>query len=211
MDGKYSIDCYLEALDFCTKDLQDNLIRETGKELLDFVDYFMYHLPFPRMAYKAHCRLLATLNPTLAEDAINRMYEESFTEKMKPALMGSEEVGNIYTGSVYMCLMSLMEEKSESLIGKNIGIFSYGSGCGAEFLIAHIGRGMKQQAKHLNFNKQLKRRKKITMEEYTELYSEQGASKTIKREDVISTDDEFSRYFFTGVNEHKRQYAKNRN
>jgi len=211
VDGKYSIDCYLEALDFCTKDLQDNLIRETGKELLDFVDYFMYHLPFPRMAYKAHCRLLATLNPTLAEDAINRMYEESFTEKMKPALMGSEEVGNIYTGSVYMCLMSLMEEKSESLIGKNIGIFSYGSGCGAEFLIAHIGRGMKQQAKHLNFNKQLKRRKKITMEEYTELYSEQGASKTIKREDVISTDDEFSRYFFTGVNEHKRQYAKNRN
>jgi hydroxymethylglutaryl-CoA synthase len=211
VDGKYSIDCYLEALDFCTKDLQDNLIRETGKKLLDFVDYFIYHLPFARMAYKAHCRLLTTLNPTLTEDQINEMYKESFEEKTKPALIGSEEVGNIYTGSVYMCLISLIEEKSKSLIDKNIGIFSYGSGCGAEFLIAHIGRGIKQQAKHLNFNKQLKRRKKITMEEYTELYSEQGASKTINQEDVISTDDEFSRYFFTGVKKHKRQYTNIRN
>lgn len=82
VDGKYSIECYLDALEFCTKDLQDNLIQETGKQLLDFVDYFIYHLPFTRMAYKAHSKMLATLLPDLSEDQIKTMYEKSYEDKM---------------------------------------------------------------------------------------------------------------------------------
>jgi len=208
VDGKYSIDCYLEALEFCTKDLQENLTGEIGKKLLDFVDYFIYHLPFTRMAYKAHCKMLATLNPSLSEEQIKEIYNDSYKEKIKPALKGSEQVGNIYTGSVYMCLMSLIDEVGENLINKNIGIFSYGSGCGAEFLIAHIGRGIKQQAKQHNFKNQLMRRKKITIEQYTELYGEPVTSKTMMNSQAITIDDEFSRYIFTGIKDHKRQYAK---
>jgi len=208
VDGKYSIDCYLEALEFCTKDLQENLTGEIGKKLLDFVDYFIYHLPFTRMAYKAHCKMLATLNPSLNEEQIKEIYNDSYKEKIKPALKGSEQVGNIYTGSVYMCLMSLIDEVGENLINKNIGIFSYGSGCGAEFLIAHIGRGIKQQAKQHNFKNQLMRRKKITIEQYTELYGEPVTSKTMMNNQAITIDDEFSRYIFTGIKDHKRQYAK---
>jgi len=208
VDGKYSIDCYLEALEFCTKDLQENLSGEMGKQLQDFVDYFIYHLPFTRMAYKAHSRLLATINPSLDEDQIKEIYNASYEEKIKPGLVGSEQVGNIYTGSVYMCLMSLLEEKQENLIDKNIGIFSYGSGCGAEFLVAHIGRGVKQQKKQFNFRKQLKRRTKITIEQYTELYGEQPANSKMTERHEASVGDEFSRYIFTGVKDHKRQYAK---
>lgn len=207
VDGKYSIECYLEALNFCTKDLRDNLIGETGKQLLDFVDYFIYHLPFAKMAHKAHCSVLAKLNPALTEAQIKKIYQESFEETIKPTLMGAEEVGNIYTGSVYMSLLSLIEKKREGLIDKNIGIFSYGSGCGAEFLIAHAGKGLKQQTKYLNFAKQIKSRKKITMEEYTELYWGRGAVDTIKKSTVIGSENEFSRYFFAGTKGHKRRYA----
>ena len=208
VDGKYSIDCYLDALEFCTKDLQENLSGEMGKNLLDFVDYFIYHLPFTRMAFKAHCRMLATLNPNLSEDQIKEIYNTSYEEKIKPSLMGSEQVGNIYTGSVYMCLMSLLEAKNEDLIDKNIGIFSYGSGCGAEYLVAHIGRGAHKQAKKFNFRKQLDRRKKITIEQYTELYG--GAETNIKgiERHAQSDGDEYSRYIFTGIKDYKRQYSK---
>jgi hydroxymethylglutaryl-CoA synthase len=208
VDGKYSIDCYLEALEFCTKDLQENITGEIGGKLLDFVDYFIYHLPFTRMAYKAHCKMLATLNPNLNEEQIKEIYNNSYNEKLKPALTGSEQVGNIYTGSVYMCLMSLIDEVGEKLINKNIGIFSYGSGCGAEFLIARIGQGIKKQAMQHNFKKQLLRRKKITMEQYTELYGEPDTGKSMMNNQAIAVDDEFSRYVFTGVKDHKRQYAK---
>ena len=49
-----------------------------------------------------------------------------------PSLAGAREVGNIYTGSVYMGLVSLLEAEREKAEGKKIGVFSYGSGCGAE-------------------------------------------------------------------------------
>lgn len=209
VDGKYSIECYREALDFCTKDLQDNLIREAGKDLLDFVDYFIYHLPFTKMAYKAHSKLLSTLRPELTEDEIQEIYNNTFEEKIKPSLLGAEQVGNVYTGSVYMCLMSLIEEAGKELINKNIGIFSYGSGCGAEFLIAHVGKDLERQAEKISLRKQIERRRKITMEEYTDLYGEAGTSKTIRREEIAPPNDEYSRFIFTGVKDHKRQYARN--
>lgn len=210
VDGKYSIDCYLEALEFCTKDLQENLASEMGKKLLDFVDYFIYHLPFTRMAYKAHCKMLATLNPGLNEDQVKEIYSAIYEEKIRPALTGSEQVGNIYTGSVYMCLMSLLDEKSDDLIGKNIGVFSYGSGCGAEFLVAHIGRGIQKQIKRYSFKNQLLRRKKISMDQYALLYGEQNNETPTKNGflEKINDSDEYSRYIFTGVKDHKRQYVK---
>lgn len=107
-----------------------------------------------------------------------------------------------------MCLLSLLEEKGASMEDKNIGIFSYGSGCGAEFLIAHVGRGLKQQLKNINFKKQLARRKQISMDEYSDLYGDAGESKNIKQENGINNADEFSRFVFTGIKDHKRQYVK---
>ena len=46
-----------------------------------------------------------------------------------------------------------IENLEENLVDKNIGIFSYGSGCGAEFLIAHVGKGIQNQAKLQNLKK----------------------------------------------------------
>jgi hydroxymethylglutaryl-CoA synthase len=209
VDGKYSIECYREALEFCTKDLQQNLMRENGKELMDFIDYFIYHLPFTRMVHKAHTKLLTTIDPSLTDEQANEIYEQSFEKQIKPSLLGSEHVGNIYTGSVYMGLISLIENVPDKLINKNIGIFSYGSGCGAEFLIAHIGKGITKQVKLLKLKKQIERCKKITINEYEDLYGEKASSESIIQNEIIKPGDEFSRYLFTGVKDHKRQYARN--
>ncbi len=211
VDGKYSIECYLEALEFCTKDLRENLMGETGKQLQDFVDYFIYHLPFTRMAYKAHAKLLATLFPDLDEEQIETIYNETYEDKIKPALIGAQEIGNIYTGSVYMCLLSLLEEKRNALKDKNMGIFSYGSGCGAEFLIAHVGKDVEKQLKHINFKDQIASRRKISVSEYEKLYAE-GSSETGFKHDVMTDiNDEYSKYIFTGIKDHKRQYTKTKN
>lgn len=209
VDGKYSIECYREALEFCAKDLQQNLIQDNGKNLIDFADYFIYHLPFTRMVHKAHTKLLTTLNPSLSDEQANEMYEASFNESINPALLGSQQVGNIYTGSVYMSLLSLIENIEEDLINKNIGIFSYGSGCGAEFLIAHIGKGIKKQAHLQLLKRQIDKSRKITIKEYEDLYGDQGQCESIKQHDIVKPGDEFSRYIFTGIKDHKRQYTKN--
>lgn len=207
VDGKYSIECYLDALEFCTKDLQDNLMRQTGKNLLDFVEYFLYHLPFTKMVKKAHMRMLSTLTPDASEEQISALYDGMFEEKIEPSLLGAREVGNIYTGSVYMSLLSLLEKKREDMKDKNIGLFSYGSGCGAEFLIAHVGREVEKQLKNITLTKQIQRRRKISIEEYTELYGE-SPNNLKKLGEYNSEKDEYSRYIFAGISDNKRKYAR---
>jgi len=55
-----------------------------------------------------------------------------FEAKTKPSLMVSSRVGNMYTPSLYGCLISLLVNvKREDLIGRRIALFSYGSGCAA--------------------------------------------------------------------------------
>lgn len=208
VDGKYSIECYKEALDSCTRDLQDNLIRESGGNIYDFVDYFIYHLPFTKMAKKAHIQLLASLNPDMQEEELEAIYNETYSEKIEPALVGAQEVGNIYTGSVYMCLTGLLEGKGRELINKNIGVFSYGSGCGAEFLVAHVGKELIEQEKNFRFNEQLKRRKKITVDQYELLYGDEAPAPSKEFAGYSVKEDPFSRYIYIGEKDFKRQYIR---
>jgi len=209
VDGKYSIECYKEALDSCARDLQDNLTRESGGDIYEFIDYFIYHLPFTKMAKKAHLQLLASLHPEMSEEELEHIYKATYAEKIAPALVGAQEVGNIYTGSVYMCLTGLLEEKGKDLINKNIGVFSYGSGCGAEFLVAHVGKDLEQQEKGFQFKEQLKRRKQITIEQYEALYGDIAPEPSTEYAGFLAKNDPYSRYLYTGVKDFKRQYRRN--
>jgi hydroxymethylglutaryl-CoA synthase len=206
VDGKYSIACYLKALKFCSGELQENIIKALGKSLLDYFDYFVYHTPFGKMAFKAHYHLITTLNPGLSEKEIKPLFERSFEDKVKPTLWGAKEVGNIYTGSVYMNLISLMEEKGRELTGKSVAVFSYGSGCGAEYFPMYISDGAQRQFSHLNLREQVKRRRRITIEEYTQLYSKSNRKKITEPQDL--PENEFSRYYFAGIKDEKRIYFR---
>lgn len=51
-----------------------------------------------------------------------------------------KEVGNIYTASLYMSLLSLLEV-DQPKAGSLIGLFSYGSGAMAEFFTGRLVDG----------------------------------------------------------------------
>jgi hydroxymethylglutaryl-CoA synthase len=57
---------------------------------------------------------------------------EAYDKKVKPSTLISSVVGNIYTGSIYLGLASLLEQNLLSP-GMRIGLGSYGSGCSAAF------------------------------------------------------------------------------
>ena len=50
-------------------------------------------------------------------------------------------LGNIYTGSLYNGLISLVADKSIDLTDKKIMLFSYGSGCAASMFVARVRKG----------------------------------------------------------------------
>lgn len=60
---------------------------------------------------------------------------KSFMAKVDPTLKISQKIGNIYTGSLYSCLISLLTSNLE-VKNKNVLLFSYGSGlCSSMFTV----------------------------------------------------------------------------
>jgi hydroxymethylglutaryl-CoA synthase len=132
VDGKHSIDCYLDALTGAFRAYRD-LERpplEPDEGLVDRLARVLYHTPFPKMAAKAHRRLLDIDRPGGADDAA---YAASYRELVAPGLEAVAQVGNTYTASLYFCLAAVLESDARALTGRRLGFFSYGSGCCAEF------------------------------------------------------------------------------
>src|SRR5262249_57020504 len=105
----------------------------------------LFHTPFPKMAMKAHRRLVevdwrsapsrwAGLDPA----ALDAAAEASYRELAAPGLEAVARVGNTYTASLYLCLAALLEKEGRALAEKRLGLFSYGSGCCAEFFAGTI-------------------------------------------------------------------------
>ena len=139
VDGKYSIDCYLEALSsaFGHYRTLERPALEPGEGLVDRLARVLYHTPFPKMAAKAHRRLLEVDGATVTDE----VYEKSYRELVAPGLCGVSQIGNTYTASLYVCLASILEEEGRTLAGRRIGLFSYGSGSCAEFFTGLVPAG----------------------------------------------------------------------
>ena len=206
VDGKYSINCYLTALEGAVSHFRENSGIKEG-ELLDNLDYLIYHMPFTNMARKAHRHLVEIENKGADAARMDEIFEESFKRMVTPSLRGVQEVGNIYTGSVYMGLASLLESEREKAEGKKVGLFSYGSGCGAEFFQCEIKSGIGSIVDSIGMNEQLKNRKKLTFEQYVQFYSKSDQEILYHPEELKGFKDKFTRFVFTGFQGHKRQYA----
>jgi hydroxymethylglutaryl-CoA synthase len=131
-DGHYSIRCYLEALEHCHR----VYAAETGRTFRAF-DHLLYHVPFPKMALKAHHHLDA-LFPEGREDREGGVHED-FGRRVMPGLWANLEVGNCYSASLYLSLAGLLEHAERDVSGARVGLFSYGSGSCAEFLSGRAG------------------------------------------------------------------------
>ena len=63
---------------------------------------------------------------------------EELMEQFERGIVYNRRVGNLYTGSLYLSLISLLENSDKLSAGQRIGLFSYGSGTVAELSLIHI-------------------------------------------------------------------------
>ena len=88
VEGKYSIDCYLKALEEAVTHFRSNLGLSKGK-LFNTLDYFVYHTPFTTMARKAHRHLVEIEYPDIDFARKERLFEDSFSLQVEPGLSGA--------------------------------------------------------------------------------------------------------------------------
>lgn len=156
VDGKLSLDCYLEALWECIWGyinkggvlFRDNNINNDNI-------YYAFHCPYSKLVEKAFSELkcveMMMLNDcNISKDIkdkiinvkgkywkldkdvqskINAYVKHEFNKKIIPGLFLCKQLGNLYTGSLYGFILSLLlNDENLNLYNKRIICFSYGSG-----------------------------------------------------------------------------------
>lgn len=190
VDGKYSTQVYLEFFKKTFAAYQ----AEKGWMTRDF-GALIYHLPYTKMGLKAN-------NIAIADEDKN--VQERLTETFTASEQLSMEVGNIYTASLYMSLLSLLEH-ADLEANALIGLFSYGSGTMAEFFSANLVDGYQKQLPIAWQEHLLNRRQRLSVAEYEEVFT---AALNEPAEVELTSDEERGMWYFAGTKNHIRQYCQ---
>ena len=91
-----------------------------------------------------------------------------YREKVRDSTLISAQVGNIYTGSIYLGLVSLLEQ-DKLVPGEWVGFGAYGSGCSAMIFTGMVQPEMGSLPTS-NILKRLERRREIDLEDYELLH-----------------------------------------
>lgn len=201
VDGKFSLDCYLDALSGALADYHAT-VNGRGEDLLERFSALLYHTPFPKMAYKAHLRLAEVELASKIGDAERRAQEaeRTYKELVEPHLAMARRVGNSYTASLYLCLAWYVSQHASERAGKEVGLFSYGSGCCAEFFTGRFTERSATAASKVAASDLLDARRSLSVEEY-----ERCARSGVGEPPATDGTGAFS---FAGVRDDKRYYAR---
>ncbi|TLQ04586.1 hydroxymethylglutaryl-CoA synthase [Pediococcus stilesii] len=192
VDGQYSSE---EFIQFFKETFNQYL--ESQDETIDDFDALIFHLPYTKMGLKA---LRAVL-----ENVDNLSVKERLLDKFEDSRRLNREVGNLYTGSLYLSLISLLTAGTLK-DGANIGLFSYGSGAEGEFFTGKVVAGYEKMI-NKNSVKFLENRQAISVSEYERIYRSFLKPQT----DDVKTDfkNDPAPFVFKGQENQKRIYDQN--
>lgn len=187
VDGKYSTNVYIEFfLQTFTRYRQ-----LTGRELADFAA-LTFHMPFTKMGKKGLEGLLKDRNDEVAQ---------RLRTQLTASQLFSRQVGNLYTGSLYLSLMSLLQN-SDLRTGSRIGLFSYGSGAEGEFYTGILEDGYEHYMN--NIQEELTHRHQVSVAEYEKLFNSQLGMNDGDIEFDVTNDP--SPFVLKGQKDHQRIY-----
>lgn len=191
VDGKFSNEQYLL---FFSK-VWEQYKEKTSLSIEDF-EAICFHIPYTKMGIKA----LRTIEKEATEETKTRLYDN-----YQASQLYNRNVGNIYTGSLYLSLLSLLEQKDDLQAGSRIGLYSYGSGAVGEFFSGILEPNFKDYL-YINEHKDLfGSRKEITVKEYEEMFEEVLPTDGSAIELDVKEDP--AAICLAGIKDHSRQYV----
>ncbi|AMV68153.1 Hydroxymethylglutaryl-CoA synthase [Pediococcus damnosus] len=192
VDGKYSSQEYIDFFDRTLTEYQ----AKTQTKLSD-LQAIVFHLPYTKMGLKA---LKSVLSKTDDRHATQLLREFEYSR------IFSREVGNLYTGSLYLSLLSLLVNSENLKSGQKIGLFSYGSGAEGEFYVTTLQPGFEtaiggDKVKHL-----LEDREELSITEYEAMFNSQMP---LSADDFTThTQIDSAKFYLAGQKDQQRQYQR---
>lgn len=187
--GALSKDAYIKSF----QESWNEYARRQGKTLSDF-ESLCFHVPFTKMGKKALDSIIDNADETT---------QERLKSGYKDAVYYNRYVGNIYTGSLYLSLISLLETR-DLKGGQTIGLFSYGSGSVGEFFSATLVDGFEKHLDIEGHKALLNNRTEVSVEEYESFFKRFDDLEF--NHDIEQSDKDNDLFYLKDINDDIREY-----
>lgn len=197
VDGGLSCDAYLKMLQTAWQEYQVLSGRTFNSH-----KHFCYHTPIPKLVERAH-RRLAKLNGRKV------LSTADIETHIGASLIYGREIGNVYTGSLYLSIVSLLENTATDLTGCRIGLYSYGSGSEAEYfsgvVVDNYRNATTQRLQQLHRDL-LAKRQELSCVDYENFHRFKLPQ---NGEDFLVPQHKTGNYRLEALKQHKRIYKQN--
>ncbi len=184
VDGHFSNEMYKEYFLKTSKDY----FNKTNQSIAD-LKAILFHIPYVKLGLRS----LELLAEHETNGDLFKNYELS--------TIYNKQTGNIYTGSLYLSLISLLENGNLKE-NEKVGLYSYGSGVVAEFFEGTLMPNYQEHLYKEHHKNMLKSRKALSISEYEKII------KTNLKEDVDLTLNRTNKYQLKEIKNQQRVYEK---
>lgn len=206
-DGYYSNECYQkrisEALEHFNSKKQTNFLNDW--------DYLIFHLPY---AFQGRRMILDTWLDWLKETdtqsqleqeigtpkdnfkdwkkaaSKSKLYQQFISDKIEAGEKASMQIGNMYTASIFMSLLSLLEvskSQTKNLNGKTIGFLSYGSGSKSKIMEGTLVKNWENRLANFDLFAELKNRTFIDFNTYEKIHNGSITQPILDKKTIVLT------------------------
>ncbi len=163
---------------------------------LDHFDYVCFHSPTCKLVAKSYARLLYNdfladpahpafadvpaelreldYDKSLSDKTVEKVFmgltKKRFQERVQPSIQVPTMCGNMYCASVYSGLVGLLSNvDAAQLVGKRIGVFSYGSGLASSFFSVRVRGDVSSIKEKIDLHARLQARRTVPPAVYDEV------------------------------------------
>ncbi|KUJ52676.1 hydroxymethylglutaryl-CoA synthase family protein [Chryseobacterium sp. JAH] len=176
-DGQYSNQCYQDRI----REAYEHYKEDSGKEKpYQNWKYLIFHLPYAFHGKRVFTEIyslengLSYSNPEEQKAvAKSEDYLKFISEKIEKTQRASSEIGNMYTASIFMALLSGLQtsfNENEELAGQEIGFLGYGSGSKSKVFAGKVSDNWKNVVTKWNLFENLNERLAIDFDTYEKLH-----------------------------------------
>lgn len=188
-DGQYSNQCYMDRTKNAYFSFKKS--KNTSETVYDSWRSIVMHLPY---AFQGR-RMLSEIYALDASDTIisgdedaseyqnklkkiskSEAYKEFVNEKLMPAEIASSLIGNLYTGSIFMGLLSTLahfHDTKKEISGSKFGFLAYGSGSKSKVFEGTIQTDWKLAIAGVNLFETIEKSFEIDFDTYNKLHKKE--------------------------------------
>jgi hydroxymethylglutaryl-CoA synthase len=183
-DGQYSNQCYIERIKEAYQNFKNK--QKISGVLYENWSAINMHLPYAFQGRRTFSEIVALENPLLLEAqlgenpkeqlknlAASEEYKNLVAQKIQPSEIASGQIGNIYTGSIFLGLASTLTHflnQNMEVSGHKIGFIAYGSGSKSKVFEGVLASDWKAQTAKIQLDKKLAERTEIDFQTYEQLH-----------------------------------------